>query len=59
MKYFVIAKHYDENKKECVNKIVCECDSVSNAVIFRRAYASFYSTPAIIVIEEQLVDVLK
>lgn len=49
MKYFVIATHWDDEKKAAVKYIAGEFDRYMNASIFRDAYNAYYSTHAVVV----------
>ena len=49
IKYFVIAKRWDSEKKEIIKYIAGEFDSYINAEIFRNAYNEHYSATAEIV----------
>ena len=48
-KYFVIATHWDEEKKAQVKYIAGEFNDFPNANIFKRAYNEHYSADAVIV----------
>lgn len=56
MKYFVIAKHWDDSKNAQVDYIAGEFDSYMNASLFRDAYNKFYSTEARVVNAFDLVN---
>lgn len=49
MKYFVIAIHWDDERKAQVKYIAGEFSSYMNANIFKEAYNAHYSTNAVIV----------
>ena len=55
-KYFVIATHYDDNKKAQVKYIAGQFDSYTNAMIFETAYNKHFDTKAKIVEEQELVN---
>ena len=49
MKYFVIATHWDEEKKAQVKYIAGEFNNFANANIFKNAYNEQYPTDAVFV----------
>ena len=49
MKYFVIATHWDDNRKAQVKYIAGEFDNFANASIFKNAYNEHYKADAVIV----------
>lgn len=49
MKYFVIATHWDDNRKAQVKYIAGEFNNFANANIFKNAYNEYYKADAIIV----------
>ena len=49
MKYFVIATHWDDNRKAQVKYIAGQFDNYMNASLFKKAYNEYYSTNAVIV----------
>ena len=59
MKIYVIAKRYDNETNSIVTRIVGEFDNIANAAIFKRAYTNFYSNPATIVTEDELLNGVK
>lgn len=48
MTYFVIAKHWDEEKKEQVNYIAGQFEEYRNATLFKEAYNEWYHADAVI-----------
>lgn len=46
MKYFVIATHWDNNRKAQVKYIAGEFDNYTNAVLFKTAYNEHYKADA-------------
>jgi hypothetical protein len=56
MKYFVIAKHWDESKKAAVEYIAGEFNTYMNTSLFRDAYNKYYSTEAYIINEHDLLN---
>ena len=56
MKYFVIATHWDDKRQAPVKYIAGEFDRYMNAVLFRDAYNSYYSTDAKIVEDFDLLN---
>lgn len=56
MKYFVIAIHWDCNKKAQVKYIAGEFDNYVNASLFRNAYNNHYHTDAKIVNDFDLLN---
>jgi len=56
MKYFVIATHWDDKRKAPVKYVAGEFDRYMNAVLFRDAYNSYYSTDAKIVEDFDLLN---
>lgn len=48
-KYFVIATHWDEEKKAQVKYIAGEFNNFANANIFKNAYNEHYKADAVIV----------
>ena len=49
MKYFVIATHWDDERKAQVKYIAGQFDSFANANIFKTAYNEHYKADAVIV----------
>lgn len=49
MKYFVIATHWDNDKKAQVKYIAGEFSNYANASIFKNAYNEHYKATAVIV----------
>ena len=56
MKYFVIAKHWDDNKKDIVKRIAGVFDRYIDAALFRDAYNAHYHANAEIVGASSLVN---
>lgn len=56
MKHFVIATHWDDEKKAIVKYIAGEFDSYMNASIFRDAYNAHFSANAKIVRDFELIN---
>lgn len=56
MKYFVIATHWDDNRKAQVKYIAGQFDNYMNASLFKKAYNDYYSTNAIIVEDFALIN---
>ena len=56
MKYFVIGKQWDNNRKAQVKYIAGQFDNYINASLFRRAYNERYSTDAVIVEDFALIN---
>lgn len=48
MTYFVIAKHWDDEKKAQVNYIAGQFDNYMNASLFKNAYNEWYHADAVI-----------
>lgn len=44
MKYIVLAKRFDDNKKEVVEYAAGSFDTIVNARLFQRVYEEHYST---------------
>ncbi len=55
-KYFVIAKHWDNEKEDVVKYIAGEFTNWANAAIFCKAYSEHYSAKAEIVEAHDLVN---
>ena len=49
MKYFVIATHWDDNRKAQVKYIAGQFDNFANASIFKNAYNEHYKADATII----------
>lgn len=56
MKYFVIATHWDDNRKAQVKYIAGQFDNYMNARIFKEAYNDHYKTDAVIVEDFGLIN---
>lgn len=56
MKYFVIAKHWDNNREAQVKYIAGQFDNYMNASLFRKAYNEHYCTDAVIVEDFALIN---
>jgi hypothetical protein len=56
MKYFVIATHWDDNRKAQVKYIAGQFDNYMNASLFKKAYNEYYSTNAVIVEDFALIN---
>lgn len=56
MKYFVIAKHWDDSKKDIVKRIAGAFDRYIDAALFRDAYNAHYHANAEIVEAFSLVN---
>ena len=56
MKYFVIATHWDYNKKAQVKYIAGEFDVYMNAVLFKTAYNEHYDGDAEIVNDISMIN---
>lgn len=54
MRYFVIAKKYDDDKKAQIKYIAEEFDSFPCAKIFKDAYNEYYKADACIVDQSKL-----
>lgn len=59
MKYFVVATHWDRERKAQVKYIAGQFDSFVNASIFQKAYNEKYSTNAIIVNDYELINIIE
>ena len=55
-KYFVIASHWDEEKKAQVKYIAGEFNNFANANIFKNAYNEHYSADAVIVDDFTIIN---
>ena len=58
MKYFVIAKHFDETQGKQVNYIAGQFNSYVNASIFMKAYNDHYSSNAYIIDEQNMMNTI-
>ena len=56
MKYFVIATHWDDERKAQVKYIAGQFDSFANANIFKTAYNEHYKADAVIVDDFKLIN---
>mgnify|MGYP007048983554 CR=1 FL=1 len=56
MKFFVIATHWDYNRKALVRYIAGEFDSYTNADLFKKAYNEFYNADAKIVDDYEMIN---
>lgn len=56
MKYFVIATHWDDNKKAQVKYIAGEFDVYMNAALFKTAYNEHYNADAKIVDDFSMIN---
>lgn len=56
MKYFVIATHWDDNRKARVKYIAGQFDNYMNASLFKKAYNDYYSADATIVEDFALIN---
>lgn len=56
MKYFVIATHWDDNRKAQVKYIAGQFDNYMNASLFKKAYNDYYSADATIVEDFALIN---
>lgn len=54
--YAVIAKRYDDRKKDCVQYVVGICDSYFHASLLRDAYNKHYSTTAFVASMEDMAE---
>ena len=55
-KYFVIAKHWDDSKKDITKRIAGEFTKYIDAALFRDAYNAHYSANSYIVTEYELLN---
>lgn len=56
MKYFVIAMHWDDNRKAQVKYIAGEFDNYMNAALFKTAYNEHYKADAKIVDDFAMIN---
>lgn len=56
MKYLVIARHWDNDKRDIVNYIAGSFDKYINAAIFRDAYNKTYSADAKVVEADKMIN---
>ena len=56
MKYFVIATHWDDERKAQVKYIAGEFSNYVNAKIFKESYNAHYSTNAVIVEDFAIIN---
>ena len=54
--YAVIAKRYDDRKKDCVQYVVGICDCYFHASLLRDAYNAHYHTDAFVASMEDMAD---
>ena len=56
MKFFVIASHWDYNKRALVRYIAGEFDDYMNAALFKTAYNERYKADAKIVDDYEMIN---
>ena len=56
MKYFVIATHWDDNRKAQVRYIAGQFDNYMTASLFKNAYNDHYKADAMIVEDFSLIN---
>lgn len=59
MKYFVVATHWDSERKAQVKYIAGQFDSFVNASIFQKAYNERYCTNSKIVNDYKLINIIE
>lgn len=55
-KYFVIATHWDDEKKTQVKYIAGEFNNYMNASLFKKAYNDYYHADAVIVDDFTMIN---